>query len=108
MYRRLGPVVSVDRVVSVVSVDEHTCHGLCKQGFAARVLHGGVFVPRPAHALHFAVYEAVKDRLGGNETGHNPLVAGFSGAVATAFNDAIMTPADVIKQRLQVDCARSL
>ncbi|KAJ9517047.1 hypothetical protein QJQ45_002565 [Haematococcus lacustris] len=68
-------------------------------------------------ALHFAVYEAVKQQLGGYRPGHNPLISGVAGAVATAFNDAIMTPADVIKQRLQVvhspyrgvlDCVRQV
>jgi solute carrier family 25 iron transporter 28/37 len=48
------------------------------------------------------VYEAVKEKLGGYKAGHNPLISGFAGATATAFNDAIMTPADVVKQRLQV------
>ncbi|KAJ9517520.1 hypothetical protein QJQ45_025000 [Haematococcus lacustris] len=71
----------------------------------------------PAHAVHFAVYEAVKQQLGGYRPGHNPLISGVAGAVATAFNDAIMTPADVIKQRLQVvhspyrgvlDCVRQV
>lgn len=57
---------------------------------------------RPAHALHFAVYEYVREALGGNEEGHNSLIAGAAGAVATVMNDAIMTPTDVVKQRLQV------
>jgi hypothetical protein len=61
---------------------------------------------RPAHALHFAVYEWVKDRLGGNEAGHSSVLAGIAGGVATCVNDAVMTPADVIKQRLQVRCGK--
>ncbi len=40
------------------------------------------------------------------QVGHNPMLAGVAGAVATAFNDAIMTPVDVIKQRLQVRLLR--
>ena len=58
--------------------------------------------PRPAHALHFAVYEEAKELLGGNKVDHSPLLAGAAGTVATVMNDAIMTPVDVIKQRLQV------
>ncbi len=58
---------------------------------------------RPAHALHFAVYELSKEYLGGNAgSGHHPLIAGFSGILATVVNEGIMTPADVVKQRLQV------
>jgi hypothetical protein len=52
--------------------------------------------------MQFAVYEAVKEGLGGYEAGHSSFISGFAGAVATAFNDAVMTPVDVIKQRLQV------
>lgn len=41
--------------------------------------------------------------MGGNTgDGHHPAIAGVSGAIATIVNEAIMTPVDVIKQRLQV------
>jgi len=57
----------------------------------------------PAHALHFAVYEMSKEYLGGNAgAGHHPLIAGASGVLATVVNEAVMTPMDVVKQRLQV------
>jgi solute carrier family 25 iron transporter 28/37 len=85
----------------------------------------------PAHALYFAAYEAARDGLlaldpavagragaGGEpaaaaaSSSHSPL-AGHSGAyvtlataaagaAATLLNDAVMTPVDVVKQRLQV------
>lgn len=58
----------------------------------------------PAHALHFAVYELAKEGLGGNRgsTKHHPAIAAFSGALATVVNEMIMTPVDLVKQRLQV------
>ncbi|KAF8055036.1 SPAC8C9.12c [Scenedesmus sp. PABB004] len=56
----------------------------------------------PAHALHFAVYEAAKERLGGNRAGYQWAATAGAGAVATVVNDGLMTPVDVIKQRLQV------
>mmetsp|Transcript_19636 Transcript_19636/g.35402 ORF Transcript_19636/g.35402 Transcript_19636/m.35402 type:complete len:298 (-) Transcript_19636:173-1066(-) len=56
----------------------------------------------PAHALHFAVYEVVKEKLGGSGDGVHPIETATAGALATVFNDAIMTPADCIKQRLQM------
>ena len=34
--------------------------------------------------------------------GHTPLAAGASGMIATVAHDAIMTPMDVMKQRLQL------
>ena len=56
---------------------------------------------RPAHAVHFAVYEAAKRWVGGRaETSF--ACAALSGASATVISDACMTPFDVIKQRLQV------
>ncbi|KAK9813241.1 hypothetical protein WJX72_011309 [[Myrmecia] bisecta] len=71
-----------------------------------RGLYGGVWAVAwsagPAHALYFATYEAAKDVLGGNQAGHHPFASGAAGALATVVNDAVMTPADVVKQRLQV------
>lgn len=56
----------------------------------------------PAHALHFAVYEHAKQLLGGNRAGYQWLPTAAAGAIATTVNDALMTPVDVVKQRLQV------
>ena len=57
---------------------------------------------RPAHALHFAVYEYVKEGLGGNRPGHHVWATAAAGAAATIMNDGVMNPCDVVKQRLQV------
>lgn len=57
---------------------------------------------RPAHALYFATYELAKDALGGNEAGHHPMATAVAGSMATIVNDGVMTPSDVVKQRLQV------
>ncbi len=59
-------------------------------------------VPGPAHAVYFATYEAVKQAMGGNASGHHPLAAASSGACATIASDAFMNPFDVVKQRMQV------
>ncbi|BHF59473.1 hypothetical protein SprV_0100243200 [Sparganum proliferum] len=55
----------------------------------------------PAHALYFALYEQLKRRLA-SPTESNHLSHAFSGASATLVHDAIMTPADAVKQRLQM------
>ncbi|CAM9142127.1 unnamed protein product [Chrysoparadoxa australica] len=67
----------------------------------------------PAHALYFSSLEQCKAQLGVNQPGHHPFGAAVAGGVATVFHDAIMTPMDVIKQRLQLgyykgmtDCAK--
>eukprot|EP00198_Chlamydomonas_reinhardtii_P009992 XP_001699329.1 predicted protein [Chlamydomonas reinhardtii] len=57
----------------------------------------------PAHALHFAVYEAAKEALGGNREGLHPLETAAAGCVATVVNDALMTPVDSVKQRCQLE-----
>ncbi|KIP10040.1 hypothetical protein PHLGIDRAFT_85767 [Phlebiopsis gigantea 11061_1 CR5-6] len=58
----------------------------------------------PAHAVHFGVYEAVKEMMGGNVHGsQNQWIAtSVAGASATIASDALMNPFDVIKQRMQV------
>lgn len=72
------------------------------RGVSSVVLGAG-----PAHAVYFAVYEAVKNSLGGNkDTNHHPVVASVAGASATITSDALMNPFDVIKQRMQLHGAR--
>ncbi|KAK9147371.1 hypothetical protein Scep_006128 [Stephania cephalantha] len=67
------------------------------RGIAAMGLGAG-----PAHAVYFSVYEVCKEYLGGNRPGHHPLVHAASGIVATTASDAVLTPMDVVKQRLQL------
>jgi solute carrier family 25 iron transporter 28/37 len=56
----------------------------------------------PAHAFYFAAYEATKKVTGADKPGHHPIGAAFSGAVAVLFHDAVSTPVDVVKQRMQL------
>ena len=56
----------------------------------------------PAHAAYFSVLERCKADFGANGAGHQPLAAAAAGGIATVFHDAVMTPMDVIKQRLQL------
>lgn len=69
----------------------------------------------PAHASYFTIYEVCKEQFGANLPGHTPVGAGASGILATVVHDAIMTPMDVMKQRLQLgyhtgmlDCFRQV
>ncbi len=68
----------------------------------ARLMSGMWLCDSPSHALHFATYESAKELYGGNNNGHRPLPTAFAGATAVIVHDGCMTPADVIKQRLQV------
>ncbi|KAG8899594.1 Fe(2+) transporter [Tulasnella sp. 403] len=67
------------------------------RGVASVIMGAG-----PAHAVHFGMYEFVKDLAGGNKPGHHPLATAIAGAAATTANDALMNPFDVIKQRMQL------
>jgi len=62
-----------------------------------------VFGAGPAHALYFSCYEKMKRLFSGSEHGvGHPLAQGAAGALSTLLHDAIMSPADVVKQRMQV------
>ncbi|KAJ1632835.1 mitochondrial carrier domain-containing protein [Pavlovales sp. CCMP2436] len=70
----------------------------------------------PAHAAYFSIYESLKPRFGValGQRDH-PLGSSAAVAVAAVAHDAIMTPMDVMKQRLQLgfhsgvsDCARHI
>lgn len=57
----------------------------------------------PAHAVLFSVYEVSKSRVGTDTW----LKSSFCGGVATLFHDIILTPSDVVKQRLQLGCYKN-
>ncbi|MED6280876.1 hypothetical protein CHARACLAT_015475 [Characodon lateralis] len=58
----------------------------------------------PAHALYFACYEKIKFSLSDAiKPGTNSHFAnGVAGCAATVLHDAIMNPAEVVKQRMQM------
>ena len=67
------------------------------RGVGAMALGAG-----PAHAVYFSVYEFFKEKMGGNKPGHHPLSHAMAGILATVSSDAVFTPMDVVKQRLQL------
>lgn len=83
-----------------------------------RGMHIVALAAGPAHALYFSCYEHMKLLFSGaSQAGHNPLANGLAGCFATLFHDAVMVPADAIKQRLQIyaspyngalDCLRKI
>ncbi len=61
----------------------------------------------PSHAIYFATYELVKAKLNRGSSrnpdqGVNVYTTGVAGACATVMHDLVVTPLDVIKQRLQM------
>lgn len=56
----------------------------------------------PSHAAYFSVLEMSQHFLGANAPGNHPLSNAASGVAATMAHDLIVTPLDVVKQRLQV------
>lgn len=73
-----------------------------QEGFARlwRGVWSVVIGAGPAHAIYFGSYEQSKKLLGADST--DVLRLGASGIIATTLSDAVMTPFDVIKQRLQL------
>ncbi|KAK6923510.1 Mitochondrial substrate/solute carrier [Dillenia turbinata] len=66
------------------------------RGIAAMGLGAG-----PAHAVYFSVYELCKEAFsGGNPS--NSVAHAAAGVVATVASDAVITPMDMVKQRLQL------
>lgn len=70
----------------------------------------------PAHAIYYLVFESTKTTLCNRwynldntivTTERYPLIAAVSGVAATITSDALMTPFDVIKQRMQNTSAKS-
>lgn len=55
----------------------------------------------PAHALYFSVYETSKKFLSGGNP-NNSAAHAVSGVIATVGSDAVFTPMDMVKQRLQL------
>lgn len=73
------------------------------QGVQAMALGAG-----PAHALYFLSYETLKERLmpSFRKAGVPDFTLHlFAGGVATIFHDSVMTPAEVVKQRMQMCCS---
>ncbi|CAH1711510.1 mitoferrin-1-like [Aphis gossypii] len=56
----------------------------------------------PAHALYFASYEHLKQKISHQTPLNTTVSSGVAGCVSTIIHDAIMTPTDVVKQRLQM------
>lgn len=55
----------------------------------------------PAHAVYFSVYESCKKAFSGGKA-NNPMAHAASGVFATVASDAVFTPMDMVKQRLQL------
>ncbi|XP_060175949.1 uncharacterized protein LOC132606449 [Lycium barbarum] len=55
----------------------------------------------PAHAVYFSVYEICKKKFSGGNP-NNSAAHAISGVFATTASDAVFTPMDTVKQRLQL------
>ncbi|KAK9290009.1 hypothetical protein L1049_008172 [Liquidambar formosana] len=67
------------------------------RGIAAMGLGAG-----PAHAVYFSVYELCKEFFSAGNP-NNSAAHALSGVFATVASDAVITPMDMVKQRLQLE-----
>ncbi|KAM0002893.1 putative mitochondrial carrier protein [Helianthus debilis subsp. tardiflorus] len=70
------------------------------RGIAAMGLGAG-----PAHAVYFSMYELCKETFtnpNNNNSYHNSIGHAGAGVCATVMSDAVFTPMDMVKQRLQL------
>lgn len=58
----------------------------------------------PAHAMYFSCLELGREAASSINV-HPQIVEGLAAVVATLCHDAVMTPADVVKQRMQMCCS---
>lgn len=58
----------------------------------------------PAHCGLFITYEMGKQQLVKTDKQHQPLLVASCGAAAQTVHDVVLTPTDVVKQRLQLGC----
>ncbi|CAE8699891.1 unnamed protein product, partial [Polarella glacialis] len=58
----------------------------------------------PAHIALFTSFEFAKQTLLTDDDGHEPFRAAICGASATLCHDVILTPMDLVKQRMQLGC----
>lgn len=78
-------------------------HGALWRGAGAVAISAG-----PAHALYFAAYEAARARIEATAGADSrmgflgPLAPAIAGTSATVVLDGVMTPLDVVKQRMQL------
>ncbi|EPS73250.1 hypothetical protein M569_01508, partial [Genlisea aurea] len=94
-----SPSKAAVRPPSLLSIIKFEGFGVLYRGILAMALGAG-----PAHAVYFSVYETFKRILSRNEGGGggSSLSHAVSGVAATVASDAVITPMDVVKQRLQL------
>ena len=73
--------------------------GLLRFWKGAQVIASGCI---PAHAAYFTSYELLKQKFHYKNEKYDFITTGIIGALTTFTHDFFITPADVIKQRLQL------
>lgn len=103
----LGQPLSKSVIGSISKISSSEGAYALWRGVSSVVLGAG-----PAHAVYFSVFEATKTMLVNRLTNSrstkivtdesHPLIASGTGIAATVASDALMTPFDVLKQRMQL------
>ncbi|CAL8095486.1 unnamed protein product [Calicophoron daubneyi] len=87
---------------------KNVVHGLMQlirtEGFRSSLRGIGAVIggAGPAHAAYFGCYEQTKSVISKTPLGPTPVTPMIGGMCATVLHDAVMTPTDAVKQRLQL------
>jgi solute carrier family 25 aspartate/glutamate transporter 12/13 len=86
-----------DKIMILISTKLFVVFSVCVQGAKACFLRD-----IPFSAIYFPAYAHTKVKLADENGYNNPLTLLFAGAIAGVPAASLVTPADVIKTRLQV------
>lgn len=92
-----GPPPRMSQILRSIAA-EHGSFGVMRG--ASAIVSGCI----PAHTALFCTYEWTKSRLLYEDAPNEHVRAAFCGAAASFSHDLILTPMDVVKQRLQLGC----
>lgn len=90
------PIKSVGVRQALTSIMKSEGPSALYRGIGAMGLGAG-----PAHAVYFSMYEICKKFFSGGNPNY-PAAHAISGVFATVASDAVFTPMDMVKQRLQL------
>ncbi|KAA0189590.1 hypothetical protein HAZT_HAZT001854 [Hyalella azteca] len=107
------PIDSVKTRMQCLAPSPEASYHNVRDGLSKMITNEGIWRPvrgvnavimgaGPAHALYFSAIEGIKKNIGSKNYINDHAANAAAGCGATLLHDAVMVPADAIKQRLQM------